>query len=206
MARSDEAFLKALENKKIPLLTLDNKWHQIFSQLDTTGKMDIHINQLNELLKRQGKLISETKEIKKIKARLMDEIVGLMDSMDDGDPAREKKLEENKRLINECNEKVDSYQDELLDLPKEIQKINKTLMMESMRVCYDTLENNTKDIEEIAQWITRIRIDLKKKVIRKQEKEIKNHELYAYMHDIFGADVIELFDMKYNPEENKITK
>ena len=31
----------------------------------------------------------------------------------------------------------------------------------------------------------------------------KNQDLYAYMHDIFGADVIELFDMKYNPEENR---
>ncbi len=27
------------------------------------------------------------------------------------------------------------------------------------------------------------------------------HRLYAYMHDIFGADVIELFDMKYDPDE-----
>ena len=42
---------------------------------------------------------------------------------------------------------------------------------------------------------------MKKKVIRKQEKEAMNHRLYSYMHDIFGADVIELFDMKYNPEE-----
>ena len=28
-----------------------------------------------------------------------------------------------------------------------------------------------------------------------------NHKLYSYMHDIFGAEVIELFDMKYDPEE-----
>ena len=42
-----------------------------------------------------------------------------------------------------------------------------------------------------------MRIELKKKVIRKQEKERKNQALYSYMHDIFGADVIEIFDMKY---------
>ena len=28
-----------------------------------------------------------------------------------------------------------------------------------------------------------------------------NHRLYSYMHDIFGADVIEIFDMQYNPED-----
>jgi hypothetical protein len=32
--------------------------------------------------------------------------------------------------------------------------------------------------------------------------EIKNQEIYSYMHDIFGAEVIEIFDLKYK-EENK---
>ena len=41
----------------------------------------------------------------------------------------------------------------------------------------------------------------KKKIIRKQEKEQQNQELYHYMHAIFGAEVINIFDMKYNPEE-----
>ena len=38
-------------------------------------------------------------------------------------------------------------------------------------------------------------------MVRKMEKEQQNHELYSYMHAIFGADVIDIFDMKYNPEE-----
>ena len=41
-----------------------------------------------------------------------------------------------------------------------------------------------------------MRIELKKNIVRKQEKEIKNHELYSYMHDVFGADVVEIFDIK----------
>ena len=40
---------------------------------------------------------------------------------------------------------------------------------------------------------------MKRKVLRKQQKEIWNDELYSYMHDIFGPDVIEVFDLKYNP-------
>ena len=31
--------------------------------------------------------------------------------------------------------------------------------------------------------------------------EIQNAVMYSYMHDIFGADVVDLFDMKYNPLE-----
>ncbi len=46
-------------------------------------------------------------------------------------------------------------------------------------------------------------MEIKKKLIRKGESEKTVFDLYSYMHDIFGAEVIEIFDMKYNPEERK---
>ena len=61
----------------------------------------------------------------------------------------------------------------------------------------------------IADWVMDIRVELKKRLIRKQEMEQKNQDIYAYMHDIFGAEVVNLFDMKYNPEDelhNKTAK
>lgn len=208
MSRTEEVYIPALEGKKVPILTLDNKWHQLFTQAETNPKIHELEEQLNELLKRQGKLTTETKEIKKIKTKLMNEIVELMDSLSDAEPnkGQNKQLEDHKRLINECNDKVNSYQDELLDIPKEIDKINHALMLETMEVCYHTLKENTAEIETIAEWVTSVRIELKKKLIRKQEKEIMNQELYTYMHNIFGADVIEIFDMKYNPSEKPIRK
>ena len=41
-------------------------------------------------------------------------------------------------------------------------------------------------------------------MIRKQEREWLNQEMYAYMHDIFGPEVIEIFDMTYNPDDNRL--
>ena len=132
----------------------------------------------------------------------MSEIVSMADESSQGaDAAVEKKIADNKRLIEECNEKLDSYQDELLELPREIEKINFQLMLLTMEYCYDAMQENTAVINETADWVTQVRIELKKRLIRKQELEQKNHEIYSYMHDIFGADVINLFDMKYNPEE-----
>ena len=72
--------------------------------------------------------------------------------------------------------------------------------MATLEVCYDKIQNNTKQIEEINTWITQFRDELKKKVLQKQRSQILNDEMYSYMHDIFGPDVIEMFDMKYNPE------
>ena len=39
-------------------------------------------------------------------------------------------------------------------------------------------------------------MELKKNIIRKQNREINNKEIYAYMHDIFGKDIINLFDVR----------
>ena len=57
-----------------------------------------------------------------------------------------KKTEDNKRLINECNEKIEEKQDELLDIPREIDRLNYQLMLLTMEVCYDAIETNTEEI------------------------------------------------------------
>lgn len=201
MGKSEEEYKMAMAGKKIPVLTLDHKWHRLFTQVDSNSEIKELENELNELLKRQGKVNTETKEIKKLKSKLMEELA--LSSMDSGD-TDDTSIEEKKRLIEECNEKLDSYQEENLDLPAKINEINKKLMLETMEVCYDDISEGTKEIEEISAWIDEVRVELKKNVIRKQEKQQRIQDLYSYMHDIFGAEVIELFDMKYNPDENKL--
>ncbi len=199
MEQKDQAFTAAITGKKLPILTLDHKWHQLFTQVNVTPEIKEGEEKLNALLKRQGKINTETKEIRKIKSRLMDEIVSMMDEQDS--PATIKKSEENKRLIEECNAKLEEYSDEMLDLPREIDSVNKELMLATMEVCYRDIKTNVSQLDEITQWINNMRIELKKNVVRKEEMQRRNNDLYAYMHDIFGADVIELFDMKFKKEE-----
>lgn len=198
MSKMNEEFEQALAGKKIPILTLDNKWHQLFTQTEQTAEIKEMEEALNELIKRQGKANTESKEIKKLKKKLMDEIVVLADEMGDHPTKKqEKDMADHKRLINECNEKMDAYEEELLELPREINQLNNKLMLATMESCYRRLQRNKKELAQIDAWLVSIRKELKKKVIRKQEKEAMNQQLYAYMHDIFGADVIELFDLKF---------
>jgi len=202
MARTDEAFKQALVGKKIPILTLDNKWHKLFTQSEFTPELKGLEKKLNDLLKRQAKLTSETKEIKKLKKKLMDEVVLLADEMGEHPTKKQDKdMADHKRLIEECNEKMDAYEEELVELPREINQVNNQLMLITMDVCYKKLKINNKELDEIDEWIGEIRRELKKKVVRKKEKEAVINKLYAYMHDIFGAEVLELFDMEYDPEE-----
>ncbi|MCR4690827.1 MAG: hypothetical protein K5739_05760 [Lachnospiraceae bacterium] len=207
MARKEEVYIPALDGKNIPILTLDNKWHRLFTQTGISKEILEQEDVVNEILKRQGKTNNDIKDLKRLKQKLMNEIVTLMGDEERPLSAEEShKQDENKRLIEECNDKIDDAQDALLDIETELYRENKTLMLMSMDVCYQVLRENTEKILEIEEWINEIRIELKKNVVRKQEKEMMNEELYSYMHDIFGPEVIEIFDMKYNPDDNPMKR
>ena len=207
MSRKEEVYIPALEGKNIPILTLDNKWHRLFTQTGISNEILKQEEVVNELLKKQGKANNDIKDYKKLKQKLMNEIVNMMG--EDDKPVHEdfaQKQAENKRLIEDCNEKIDETQDRLLDIDTEIYRENRKLMLMSMEVCYAAIKENTEEIKVIEQWINEIRIELKKNVVRKQEKEMNNEELYTYMHDIFGPEVIEIFDMQYNPDDNPMKR
>lgn len=198
MPKDKDFFKEALIGKKVPLLVLDHQWHKLFTQTGDNENIHTLENEINELLKKQGRLNMDIKSLTSYKKTLMSEIVSIME-LDDS-PEKEKKMGENKRLIEETNLKIESAQDELLDLPKLIDEKNFELMLETMDVCYEKIKSNTDEINDINQWIKDFRDQLKKKVLIKQKKQIWNDELYSYMHAIFGPDVIEMFDMKYNPQ------
>ncbi len=202
MAYSEEKFKEAIKQTKVPILVLDNKWHKLFKKTGTTEDIIRLEGELTELLKRQGKLNTDLKAIKKLKSDLMNDIVAHMNDGEDNSAdkgAAEKKIADNKRLIDEANEKLEACEDEMLELPRAIDKVNRELMFNTMALCYEKLNSNTDEIERISDWIHNIRIELKKQLITKQEKEYYNSELYSFMHDIFGPDVLELFDMRYEP-------
>ena len=70
---------------------------------------------------------------------------------------------------------------------------------------YDKLRVNKAESDEIAEWINQVRVDLKKNIIKKQNRDINNREIYAYLHDIFGPSMLDLFDIRYE-EKNEETE
>ena len=87
MAYSEEKFREAIKEAKIPVLILDNKWHKLFKKTGTTDEIVRLEAELTELLKKQGRLNTELKSIKKLKNDLMNDIV---EHMNDGEePTRQ---------------------------------------------------------------------------------------------------------------------
>ena len=202
MTVKEESFKAALSGKKIPILTLDNKWHKLFTQTEATPAVQSLEKRLTDLVKRQGKLNTESKDIKKIKRKLMDEIIQLADRYGgDRDDMIQKAMERHREMVEECNDRLKALREENGNIPEQIEETNYQLMLRTMELCYKRLEENRKEIEYYEGWIEETRAKLRENMVRKQERETSTYELYTYMHNIFGRDVINIFDMHYHPEK-----
>lgn len=188
-------FTNIVKNKKLPILTLDNRWHELFSEEQKTPEIKDLEQKVNNLLKKQGKLVNDIKDLKKLKNNLLQDIMQNMDVS--SDKAKDKKLSKNKQFVNEINTKLEASMDELADLPYQIKEMNELLMAESINAFYTCLESNKTELKEVAEWINSVREELKHKILLKQDLETKNSQIYTYMHDILGAELMEQFDSEY---------
>ncbi|MBP7320143.1 MAG: hypothetical protein KA953_03685 [Lachnospiraceae bacterium] len=201
MKKESEVFRASLEKVQLPILILDKKWHQLFQMIGKSQDIKDAEEQVNHLLKEQGRLTQDIKEFKKIKSNLMDEIVANMDQLEEKRADDKRTLiDDNQRLIEEVNRKLDEASDALLDIPNLLKEENEKLMVYCMDYCYDLLKANGEKIEEIGNWIKKIRLELKKNILLKQDAEIKNQEIYNYMHAFLGAKVINVFDLKFDED------
>ncbi len=195
-------FTGIVRNKKLPILTLDTRWHELFPDDEKSIAVRELEQKVNNLLKRQGKLVNDIKDMKQLKSNLLKDIVDNMEiGNDSSGKAKEKKLDKNKQYINEINEKVEAYTEELADLPYQIKIINEELLTESIQLLYQQMEEYKEEIHEVTDWIANIREELKMKILLKQDMETRNSLIYSYMHDMLGADIMELFDKEHGIKE-----
>jgi hypothetical protein len=89
-------YMQALQGKKIPLLTLDAKWHALFPDFRKTREIKRLEKELNRLIEKQGQTANDLLDYKKAKKVLMQNVI---DNMTDGhefdSPIRVRKQEKN---------------------------------------------------------------------------------------------------------------
>lgn len=193
-------FKGVLEKKQVPLLVLDQKWHQLFEPAGKPLRIKRAEEKVNKLLVKEGKVNQDIKELTALKQKLMDNIMQNMQGaeLETTDDLPEKRLKEDSRLIDDINKKLKDAKDLEATLPEKLEEANENLMIETMQFCYQKMQNNGRKIQEIADWLTEIREKVKDSVIEKESRESMNKQMYSYLHDIFGADVINIFDLKYD--------
>ena len=187
-----------LKKKNIPIACLDERWLRLFPDSEKTPLIKKLENELKELLKRQGKVNTDLKDIRVVRDKLTQSVLDTAEDTSIPENKRLKKQAASQRLIVEARQKQDNLELELDELPDKIKEANSALIFESVRVCYQRINQNKQDIDMLEQWIEQMREKLKERVVLKQDKEITNEEIYTYLHGMLGAGVMEAFDEKSN--------
>ncbi len=194
MSISIEDVKDKIQSKNVPIVILDARWHQLFPEKDKTPEIKRLEKALKDALQLQGKVTTDLKEARKIKATFMENVMNVAEDPNLSDSKRQKIQEKNQKLIVEARDKIAELEDMELELPKRIRDANMALVVECVNVCYKRINKNRKDIVALTKWIEEMRVELKKRVLIKQDKETKNANIYTYMHDLLGAELMEVFD------------
>lgn len=185
-------------NKKVHVLTLDSRWHELFEGKKKTRKIAELEKKLNKLMGEQGQLTNDLREYSLLKKKMMTDIVDNMkEAFEDEDDHAIKEMNKSKKYINDIKLKLDKIEERMEKVPEEIENINKELLWYSMQDCYMRMFNTKNELDELDDWIEKVRVELKEKVVRKTVAKEEYDKIYSYMHDLVGYEIIEQYDKKY---------
>lgn len=191
------AVRKALKGREIPILVLDTRWHRLFPQGEKPADIEALEERLNELLKKQGRLVNEIKDLKKAKKKLMDSIVAGMEGSSERD---NRKKENQQRLLLETKDRIQQNSDELMEIPYDIKDTNEKLMIIGAKYCFERLSNGDQMIQELTDEIRALQAELTDKKEFRENLEESMDSAYSLMHGLLGHDIMNLFDKgKFRP-------
>ncbi len=190
----EKAVREALKGKKVPVLVLDQRWHTLFPSGNKPSDVLALEDNLNYLLKRQGFLVNDIKDLKRTKQKLMD---GILTGMGETEGANtDKKKKNQQRLLLEIKERIKEESDELMDLPREIKRVNEELLAVGAAYCFERLAGGDEELRVLTEEIEAMRKQLKEKVGYKADLEDSMDSAYSLMHGLLGHDVMNLYDKK----------
>lgn len=194
----------ALQKKRVPLLTLDPRWHQLFPEHTKSKELKRKEEALQALVKKQGQTNNDLKEYEKARKVVMENVLqNMTDGNEQDSDVRGKKQDANQKLLEELKDKIRDVKEIQEALPEQIKEANQELLLQSMRECYDTLVGNTSAIRYEEQKIQEMRAELTEHILKKQDMEMKSSETYKFMYDLLGAELLNIFDREYDVWKGK---
>lgn len=193
-----EEIIELIKKSRLPVLTLDRKWLNIFNTDEKSDEIAILEKKVNTSLKSQGTINTKRDELIGLKKTLMKEIVSNMDA-EENSRAR-KKVDKSKELIEEINDELLLLQDKELDVPSNINNANALLAYQSLEEIYNKIKKNDDDIDSLEKWIDETRIELKKRILVREKKREENELMDKYISDTFHPEVVRQYK-KYREEQ-----
>ena len=85
-------------------------------------------------------------------------------------------------------------EDELTLLPRQIQHVNEELLLETLRLVYNQIDENRVQMKRLDEEISELRQELSQKILEKQSCETYNQGIFGNLKEIVGKEAVVLYD------------
>lgn len=175
-----------LLSKNLPLVVLDNKWHEIFFSFDKTPEIIKLEKEINDLIKEQSSLVQETKKLVKNKSKVMESIISNIND--------ETKKTSSKKILDEISIKLSFNEDRLSIIPNKIKELNVKIIELTVYECKKNISLSKKELDFLEAKIISYREELKNMICRTEDLKESMKNSYFYLHNVLGVDVMKEYD------------
>lgn len=183
----------------LPILILDESWLMLFTDDRKNEVMKLYEKGLRELLKEQARVSSEFNKFNAEKKKVLQQILELShEAYENNSQASKNELENCKKYLDSINQKLENIEERKQNIPNEINEQNSELFQESIKVSYNIMSKNLKEVNKMEPVINSLRERLKTET-EKMNNYKNDYKTYSkFLIDFIGQDGIKILDEKYN--------
>lgn len=192
---SQDEYIKSLiEVDKLPLVVLDPSWYEMKKTIQSQELLNRE-KILNEFIKEQGKLTTDTQEYERVKQNLLQKVLQLSEEVQGKQEERKlSELEKMRQTVLKTNEIIESNEKRLEELEILINRANRELVEEAVRIGYTQMEDYRLHKQALEKEIDELRKQVVLKTEEKKAYEKKFGVTYNYLHKVMGYKYIDKVD------------
>ena len=182
----------------ISVLTLDERWNTLFTDIEKTPEIIKSEEKINNFIKEQARLTSEEKDNRSEKKSLLKMIMDISsEAFDHDDELALEKIEDCRIKAEEINVRLTEIEERLSAIPAEIKKANIELLENAAMHLYYNIKSTHDRIVELDGLIMETSETLDKYSQERDALSGSYNDVYSCFHDLLGAEQISELDKLY---------
>ncbi|OOB77850.1 MAG: hypothetical protein ATN33_08405 [Epulopiscium sp. Nele67-Bin001] len=182
----------SLSQKKLPIVSLDQSWHNIKGILQDDELLKLEA-QVMEDLKRRGQITHDINENINAKSVLVSKILELSEHLVDEDSDIDDMIKAKEALIH-ANDEISKLELEAVQLEEILESTNHDLIERAVIKAYTIMMNYRDQANSLEDEIDHLRKKLLEKTEERKSVATNHNQLYNYLHDVVGYEYVNKMD------------
>ncbi len=188
--------LNSITKSSVPLLIEDEIWIKLFSDIKDKNIKNAK-TELRYLVDESRKIKQDLPKKKSEKKELINKILTLSEKINNNEVMEGiELLDTYKNQLNQLNDDIDEITFKSETIPSKVRLINLNLLEETIKYAYGDIVEAEDNLSEYDIELKELRKRLRRIIEEKYDYEEKRNEIYQFLHNALGAEMVDKLDRK----------